>query len=178
MKKYLITAIIAGLAVLSGCSSIPGLPTDLISAGQSIQATAQVAEAIDFKSGEVLASDGTGNDVTGMTYYVGKVLTPASDATKKQAEVLFVGSGAKAWASFVIPSHKAQKTELTVGRLVFVLSNYRDSEAKDVDLKEYRQSRWDLGRITSLDEMFKNRVEIDGIKYHPGLVRIADIALE
>jgi len=180
MKKLLIIAVAVSLVLLAGCASVPvsGLASGVLAAGRGVQAAAQVAEAVDFRSGEVLASDGTEADVEAMSYYVGKVVTPASPATKQQAEVLFVENGKKAWASFVVPSHKASKAELTVGKLVYVLNNYRDYDAKNVSVDEYRKGRWILERITSTDEMFKNRVEAGGDKYHPDLIRIPDIKLD
>ncbi len=178
MKKLVIIVLIISVIILGSCGSIPGIPSSLVSAGQSIQSAAQVAGAIDFSSGEVLASDGTELEAEDMSYYVAKVMTPASTATKNQAEVLMVHNGTKAWSSFLIPSHKAQKAELVVGRLVFVIAGWADHDAKQVTAETYRQSRWDLGRITSVDELFKNRVEIDGNSYDPGLVRIPDVPLD
>ncbi len=180
MKKLLIIAVSAALVLLAGCASMPvtDLASGVLAAGKGVQAAAQVAEGVDFRSGEVLASQGTDTDVEAMSYYVSKVVTPASPATKQQAEVLFVEDGKKAWASFVIPTHKAAKAELTVGKLVFVLNSYRDYDAKNVSVDEYRKGRWILERITSTDEMFKNRVEAGGDKYHPDLVRIPDIKLD
>jgi len=115
VKKSLLAIIAVTMLVLAGCGSVPSLPTSasgLLSAGQAV---AQVAEAVDFKSGETLASDGVESDPEDMGYYVAKVTTVASPATKNQAEVLFVVNGKKAWSSFVIPTHKATKAELTVG---------------------------------------------------------------
>lgn len=180
MKKLLIIAVAVALVLFAGCGSLPvtDLASGVLAAGKGVQAAAQVAEGIDFRSGEVLASDGTETDVEGMSYFVSKVVTPATAATKQQAEVLFVENGKKAWASFVIPSHKAAKAELTVGKLVFVMANYRDYEAKNVSADDYRKARWNLERITSTDELFKNRIEAGGAKYHPDLIRIPDIKLD
>ncbi len=180
MKKLCIIAFVASLILLAGCGSLPvtDLASGVLSAGKGVQAAAQVAEGVDFRSGEVLASDGTDINVEGMYYYVSKVVTPATAATKKQAEVLFVENGKKAWASFVIPTHKALKAELTVGKLVFVLTSYYDFDAKNVSVDEYRKGRWNLERITSTDELFKSRIEAGGYKYHPELIRIPDIKLD
>jgi predicted small secreted protein len=178
MKLYVVAIIGTVAFVLAGCSSLPGVATDVLRAGQSVQAVAQVAETVDFKSGEVLCADGTNNNATSMNYKVGTVLTAATPATKNQAQVLFVANGNKAWSSFVIPSHKAQKAELTVGRLVFISRSFEDNEAKDITAVRYRQAGWKLERITSVDELFKSRVEVGGNKYHPDLVRIPDISLE
>lgn len=178
MKKFLAALSGAVIVALAACSSIPTLPTNLINAAGAVQSVAQTVEGVDFKSGEVLCSDGAENDALDMSYQVATILTPASPATKNQAQVLFVGNGEKAWASFVVPSHKAAKAELTVGKLVYRPSGYSDYDAKNVDAQTYRQLTWILERVTSVDELFKNRVEVGGSKYDPALIRIPEISLE
>lgn len=179
MKKFLVVvATVAAIISVAGCSSLPLDASSLMNAGSAVTTVAQKAEAKDFKSGEVLCSIGTDEDPTDMHFAVAKVMTPASDATKNQAEVLWIDGGKKEWSSFVVPSHKAQKAELTIGKLVFHLNGWSEYEEKNVSAENYRQSHWKLGRVTSLDEMFKNFVEIDGTKYDWRLVRIADIPLE
>jgi hypothetical protein len=178
MKKSLLAIIAVSVLVISGCGSIPSIPTSasgLLNAGQAV---AQVAETVDFKAGEALCADGVENDAVSMWYKVAKVTTVASPATKNQAEVLFVNGGKKAWSSYVIPSHKASKAELTVGKLVFVINGWANYDAKKVSVEDYRQSSWKLERITSVDELFKSRVEVGGEPYDPGLVRIPEVPLE
>lgn len=178
MKKSLLALSAVCLLVAAGCGSLPSIPTSasgLLNAGQAV---AQVAESVDFKAGEVLASEGVDTNPVEMWYKVAKVTTVASPATKNQAEVLFVDNGKKAWSSFVIPSHKAAKAELTVGKYVFVLHGWTDRDAKNVSADQYRQNGWTLARITSVDELFKNRVEVGGESYDPGLVRIPEIPIE
>lgn len=174
MKKSLLALVGVSMFVVCGCGSLQSA-SGLLNAGQ---AAAQVATPVDFKSGETLASDGVESDPVGMWYKVAKVTTPASPATKNQAEVLFVDNGKKEWSSFVIPSHKAKKEELAVGKLVFVLNGYTNRDAKGISADTYRQNGWTLARITSVDELFKSRVEVGGESYDPGLVRIPDISLE
>lgn len=179
MKKYLFAAAGAALAALIvGCSSLPIDASSLMNAGSAVSTVAQKAEGKEFKSGEVLCANGTDNDPRDMSYGVAKVMTAASEATKNQAEVLFVSNGKKEWTTFVVPSHKATKSEIVVGKLVFRLGGWSGYEEKDVSVEHYRQSHWNLGTITSTDEMFKNFVEIDGDKWDWRLVRIPEIPLE
>lgn len=178
MKKVLIIAVAALALLAAGCSSLPGMAGTLVNTANSAQTVVQSAEAQDFRSSEVLCSDGDGSNFEEMGYRVATVLTPASPATKNQAEVVFVSDGKKAWSSFVIPTHKAAKSELIVGKLVFVPWGWSEYAAKDVPTKEYRQTSWAIGRITSTDELFKNFVEVDGSKYDPALVRVANVPLE
>jgi hypothetical protein len=39
---------------------------------------------------------------------------------------------------------------------------------------DYRSAPWRLGHVTSLDEMFKNFVEVDGSKYFWKFIRIPE----
>ena len=178
MKKIVAGICVVVAVLFVGCTGVPSVPTDLMGAAKTVQAVAQTTGSVDFKTNEVLCADGTDRDALSMHYRVATVLTPASAATKNQAEVLFVANGKKAWTTFVVPSHKATKAELTVGKLVYHISGWSDANAKDVSVEDYRQSYWQLARITSVDELFKNRIEVSGAKYDPELIRIPDVKLD
>jgi hypothetical protein len=127
--------------------------------------------AFDFKKGEILCAVRS-DDPFGSGYYLAKVLKPATDATKGQSQMLYIGNGAKDWAHFVIASHPARKEELLVGAPAFCLVGM--GENPDIGLDEYRKSEWALGHITSTDDLFKNLVEIDGNNYSVRIIRMAD----
>lgn len=125
---------------------------------------------VDFKADEILATmDG---EKSGASYYVAKVLTPASAATKNQAEVVFIHDGSKAWANFVTRSHKAAQSELSIGKDVLFL--WYHSEDSNVSADAYRKSTWSIGRITSLDYLYKGQVEINGRLYYLNFLRIPE----
>lgn len=178
MNKFF--APLCGLLVVAlvGCASVPGIASDIVGAAGTVGAVAQAATPVDFRSGEVLCSEGADSDPEEMNYSVATVITAPSTATKNQAQVLFVSNGEKGWSSFVVPSHKAAKSELAVGKLVFCPRGYSDTDLRDVDAEGYRHGQWALVRITNVDELFKNRIEVNGARYDPGLIRIPDIALE
>jgi len=178
MKKIVAGVYVVVAVLFAGCAGIPSVPTDLMGAAKTVQSVAQTTGSVEFKSNEVLCADGTDRDALSMYYRVATILTPASPATKNQAEVLFVANGKKEWTTFVVPSHKATKAELTVGKLVYHINGWSDSNAKDVSVEVYRQSFWQLARITSVDELFKNRIEVGGAKYDPELIRIPDVKLD
>lgn len=122
---------------------------------------------IDFKPGELLATmDGDRKEAT---YYVCKVLTPASAATKNQAEVVFIQDGKKGWANFLTSSHKADKSELAVGKDVLFAWYFQGWES--VDLDSYRKTGWSIGTVTSLDFLYKGQVEVNGNLYILDAVR-------
>jgi hypothetical protein len=124
----------------------------------------------DFKQGEVLCA--AGESASGQTFRVAKVLKPASDQTKNQAQVLYVSDGSKDWADFVVPTHPARKGELVEGAVVLYPSGW--AEYDTMTANDYRSSGWKIGHVTSLDEMFKNLVEVDGEKYLWKFLRIPD----
>ena len=126
---------------------------------------------VDFRKDEILCGSGEGGAFS-TGYYAAKVLKAASADTKNQAQVLYVSNGNKEWVSFVIPSHKAKKEELVVGAAAFYPVGWEEYD--DISLEDYRQGQWGLGHITSLDDMFKNLVEIDGAKYNWKFVRAPD----
>ncbi|MEW5817317.1 MAG: hypothetical protein AB1798_18215 [Spirochaetota bacterium] len=174
MRTRTIVGLIIAILVITamGCSTVQSA----LSAVESGQKVAAVAEVADLKSGEVLCAYGQADSVFDPWYGVATVLTKASEATKNQAEVLFVASGDKSWTEYVIPSHKAKKDELVVGAVVFYLSGYGKNEKVSAD--SYRKSDWGLGRVTSTDEMFKNLVEVNGDKYYWQWIRLPDQPVE
>jgi hypothetical protein len=131
---------------------------------------AAAAFAQDFKQGEVLCA--AGEKAADQTFRAAKVLKAASDATKNQAQVLYVADGSKEWADFVIPTHPAKKAELIDGAVVFYPEGW--AEYDTMSAGDYRSTNWKIGHVTSLDEMFKSFVEVDGSKYTWKFIRIPD----
>ncbi|OHD15138.1 MAG: hypothetical protein A2Z96_01475 [Spirochaetes bacterium GWB1_48_6] len=125
---------------------------------------------VDFKNGEILVTlDG---EKKGATYYTAKVLTPPSTATKNQAEVVFIHDGSTAWANFLTNSHKATQEELKIGKEVLFMSYTEGDDSVDGD--SYRKYPWYIGRVTSLDFLYKGQVEVNGRLFALKLLRIAE----
>lgn len=183
MKRFVPFLVAAAAAfALASCGSIPvpgvsiGLDAPSLVSGSGSSSGISGGPA-DFKADEVLAAHNyTGDDPTDASFYVGRVLTPASDKTKNQAEVLWVEDGSKGWTGFVIPSRKAEKADFQIGTMVFYLSGWEDHDK--IDQESYRKSQWRLGRVTNNDELFKNRVEVDGGKFHPTFIRVPTVAVD
>lgn len=141
------------------------IPTDTITS-----AAGTVGGGVDFKSGEILSADCDNEKMTDCRYYAAKVVTPATPATKNQAEVLFV-SGDQKWTPYVIPSHKTAKGELAIGKYLFY---HVHGTYEDIDQDGYRKNGWHLGKITSTDELFKGLVEVSGKKIYLKWLRTPD----
>ena len=151
---------------LSGAIGAIGAPS--LGSGSSGSAAASVA-SFDFQSGEILASPDTRKMVESR-YNVAKVLTPASAATKNQAEVVFVHNGTKSWVNYVLNSRKATKADLVVGATLFHLAGWAGYD--EIGAESYRKDPWELGNITSIEELYKNRVEISGEHFNINYLRV------
>ncbi|MFQ3619381.1 MAG: hypothetical protein SNJ78_00410 [Spirochaetales bacterium] len=160
---------LGGILFVSCASVSSRLPAVSIP-GTSVVKPAPVAVGVDFRDGEVLCA--TGADPYSLDFYTARVLTQASATTKNQAEVVFVRDGRKEWVNYVIPSRKATKQDLQVGKVLFVPVWHR--EDKEINEEDYRKGLWRLGRVTSTDELFKDLVEVKGEKYYWQYVRVPD----
>ena len=174
MKSVRFVLLIAISAIgLSSCGSLPsagGIVGGAIADSLSQKSAAAAAQAVaEFQAGEVLASQDNGK-IEDADFSVAKVLQPASAATKNQAEVIFVSDGKKYWANYVLGSRKADKADFKVGARVLVLQGWHNHD--EVPADAYRKDRWILGNVTSLEELFKDRVEVGGNSYHIAFVRI------
>jgi hypothetical protein len=169
MKKIVWFLSAAALLVLAGCASV-----ELPSLGGAVSQSADTAVA-DFRSDEILSTTSDGAMMDGQ-YTLAKVMTPASNATKNESEVLFVGDGSKAWVKWIVPSRKAEKADFVVGATVLYPVGWAGYTT--ISAAEYRSNQWKLGRVTSTDDMFKGMVEIAGESYSVKMIRMPTIKIE
>ena len=172
-RKLSLFALVA--LALVGCAgmSTQVLPGVTLSAPSlSGVAAGAAAGSVDFKSDEVLVADGDAPDPLRDDYHLAKIVTAPTPASKNQAEAVYIADGKKEWVKRIVPSHKAAKAELTVGKVILVLGGWQDH--KEIDADTYRKGRWALARITSIDELFKDLVEAGGNKFYQQYVRIPD----
>ncbi len=169
-----LSAAFVTLVLLGACSSLPSSVTGALSSvvpgGGGAAAAASAAAPVHFTSGEVLATPDSSQ--TRGNYYVVKVLTPASAATKNQAKVIRVSDGKEMWVNFVTPSHKTVQAQLQLGAEVFYEPG--DSTFETVTETSYTQDQWNLGRVTSVDSLYKGQVQIDGTDYYIKWTRMAN----
>jgi hypothetical protein len=171
MRKIMsLLALFSVLLLAAGCSTLGDTVSALTSVGRGTAAVASSAEPIDFRSDEALCS-WEATTMLDSEYWVAKILTPASSATKNEAEVVYIEDGTKAWAKWVIPTRKATKADMVLGSMVFAIAGFRKNEDK-LTAEEYRKARWYLGRISSVDELFKNRIEVNGESCNWEFIRI------
>jgi hypothetical protein len=180
MKKMIfVVAAVFVMSMMMSCETLTQVAMDeaLSSVGSSgSSGTAAAApSSVDFQSGEILCSSDSG-DMTDSIFKAAKVLKPASAATKNQAEVLWLENGKKAWANYVVNSRKSEKADLAVGQAVFFL--YGWAEYDEIDSDSYRKGNWKLGYITSVEDLYKNLVEISGSLYNIKFLRIPTDPIE
>jgi len=164
LKKALFI-VSAALLVLAGCESVGTVAKGAeivggITARPGGAAGPVMAGEPDLKPDEVLAAASDDTKVLDADFLAAKILTPASAATKNQAEVIFV-DGKKAWSNFILPTHKASNAELKVG-MPLLYSAYANDQ--NLSAENYRLNKWYFGNITSVDELFKGVVEVAGEK--------------
>ena len=175
MRKFVYVALTLGvLAIAASCSSLTpealsGALGSVVPAGGRVGTVASAAAAVDFQSGEILASADS-RSMFDSGYDVAKILTPASAATKNQAEALWISDGKKQWVNYVVGSKKAAKADLVVGAPVFYLAGWAEHDKISAD--SYRKDSWRLGNITSVELLYKNQVEISGDAYYIEYLRI------
>lgn len=179
MKKYIYLVLALGLVLIAAsCSSmaqgaLSGALGAVVPGSGGVPsggaATASAAAPVEFQSGEILASADS-RSMFDSAFRLAKILTPASAATKNQAEALWVSDGKKQWVNYVIGSRKATKADFVVGAPVFYLRGWADHEKIPAD--DYRKAGWGLGNVTSVELLYKNQVEIDGDPYYIEYLRV------
>ena len=173
MRRIFSSLMIAGLVItMASCAEIKKMDVAGIT---STIPTGTVIGGGGFKKGEVLCASHESRGLLDNTYYVAKVVTPATAGTKNQAEVIFVHNGKQMWTKYVIPSHKASKEEIKLGMIVF---RHVWASGEDISAESYRKQYWSLGRVSSTDELFKGVIEVRGDKSHVKWLRIPDQPIE
>lgn len=174
VTALVIVLLIAVLLLAAGCETMDSVADGAGTVkGVADRAGSVSAKAgtVDFRSGEQLCSYTERDTVTANSYKAAKIITPPSEATQNQAEVLFA-DGDKMWTRFVLRTHKPSKAELSVGDMVLYMPHFSDDE--EVTAEHYRKQRWEFGRVTSTDELFKDMVEVDGEPLRIKWLRVSD----
>jgi hypothetical protein len=171
MGRIAILVILTAL-VFASCAGLAPMVVSqgfsAVSSGSSNVAAAPAAVA-DFQSGEILCS-ADANSMADSGYYVAKIISPASPATKNQAQVVFISDGSKSWVNYAVNSRKATKADFAIGATLFYLNGYQGYDKIDAD--SYRKSEWLLGTITSVESLYKNNVEVGGYLYNIQYLRV------
>ncbi len=159
MKKRYVLGILLVLAVFAlfvSCESLSSMFTKSDSGGSKGPASN------DPLAGYVFINDGG-------HYHLAKVLKPASDQTKGQAEVLDAYNNEKKWAE-AIEHHPARESELVVGAVVL----HQGSGFEDPDKDTLIATSWGAYYITDTSDLFKGRVKIGNIDVSTKHLRIPE----
>ncbi len=179
MRKMLLWGtILAVMALLIGCETMDKMMRGADVVGDVAQKATPVQGAVEeteFRDGEVLCASHENESMMDNRYWLAKILTQPSASTKNQAEVLFINSGDKMWSPFVVPSHKASKSDMELGNIVLY---HEWSGSEEVSAEAYRKGRWYLGRISSTDDLFKDMVEVNGDAKYVKWLRIPEVPVE
>ncbi len=177
-KMFLWAMILAVMALLIGCETMDKVMHGADVVGDVAQKATPVQGAVgevEFRDGEVLCASYDNESMMDNRYWVSKILTQPSASTNNQAEVLFIRSGDKMWSPFVIPSHKASKSDMELGKIVLYSDKY---DWEDLDAEAYRKGSWYMGRISSTEDLFKDMVEVNGRSMYIQWLRIPEVPVE
>jgi hypothetical protein len=174
MKRFITSFMLVGFALgLASCAEVEKMGVGRLP--RKVSPPSTVIAGDGFKEGEVLCAIHEGRDLLENTYYVAKVVNPASPQTRNQAEVIFVHNGKQMWTKYVIPSHKATKEEIKLGTIVL---RHVWASGEDISAESYRKQYWQFGRVSSTDDLFKGVVEVKGQKSNVKWLRIPDKPIE
>lgn len=171
MRRLIITLIVlcALLLLIPGCETI----RRFTGVGPTISTQALT---IDFRPGEQLVSIRDADTIAGDRFMAGRIMTVPSEATQGQAEVI-LANGNRRWSRHVLDTRKATPADLYVGRMVLYMRwSYYSNDRMTQDT--YRNSEWYFGRVTSVDQLFRGRVEIAGRDMNVSWVRVTDALVE
>lgn len=171
MKRVTIPAVALCVIILSfsGCETI----RRFTGVGPSISTQAL---RVDFRPGEQLVSIRDVDSIANDRFRAARIMTAPSPATQGQAEVI-LSNGTRRWSRHVLESRKATPADLYVGRMVLYTqwSHYSDDRMTQ---DTYRDSEWWFGRVTSVDQLFRGRVEVGGRDMNVSWVRVTDALVE
>lgn len=177
-KVYLLFTALTLLINFSGCETVDKVIKKAEIVGEitdKVPIKGTPMTSLDFKRNEVLCSYYEGRSMTKNTYYTAKILTPASAATKNSAEVIFVHNGKKKWSQYVVPSRKASEKEMKLGMMVLY---HVWAKSDNISADSYRKQYWGFGRISSTDDLFKGKVEVNGKSMFVKWLRISNQPVE
>jgi len=178
---FLLTVLIVLTLAFISCESMEdalkdagsGAMKDVVDSSVSSSSTSTPGSgggAVDFKSGEVLVAF-EGNPPDDAHYLIAKNLTPPSADTKDEGEFLFVERGSTIWSKWYFDTYIPDKDELELGMEVFFCGSGR-AHFSPLTTSSYREATWYVGRLTDLDELFKDIVYINGDPYQLASVRL------
>jgi hypothetical protein len=162
------TALLMALSGLA-CASQPPLERPQDTALQPAMAPA--AKPAGGESGDYLPSNlimagirlfSYQGDLYTVPFYTAEILTPASEATRNEAQVRPTGpvsdtSEKEFWTPYLATSRPATKEELQPGMLVFAMGDASPRSREDLA----RNTKWGLFRVKDTSKLYKGTVLLE-----------------
>jgi len=187
-RAITVIAILAALALLSGCvprlNVNPVLPdVVLVASTPSTPETpdpntpppAGVADMHFVQPDDFFITEDALTDQGWIYARIGKMITPASEDTKWQAQFLVTMDGSTVWTKYFKKTRIAKREDLVLGREVIFFDvtdqngYYRYPESN----QEGRAGYWLNSRIVDVSELFKKVVMVaEGLKVNENAVRV------
>ena len=110
-----------------------------------------------------------------------RMLRPASDETRGEAQFLAIGSGpdhpagSRFWARYYWRTRIAAPSEVSVGKMVFCpdLANDAGAYRAPTSRAEATQNQWFISTITDTSDLYKQEAQAGDYKLNINCVRIA-----
>lgn len=154
------TALSALLALLTGCGTLESIVPDATTAAvrskpSAIRVAGEDSHWIQDSDVFFLEAPWT-SDYAGVL--LGKVLTPATAASKNEAKIFALASSKEVWSPHVYRTRVAQPGDYTLGRtLICFDDNLRDDTyLPPLDKDSARTGSWWIGKVTDTSDAYKD----------------------
>ena len=93
----------------------------------------------------------------------GKMVEPASKATKGEAKLMYISNGDEVWSKYFYNTRVATKSDLKVGKILFASDvNNEDGVYMGPENKSDTYDSWFMTKITDMSDIHKGYVTVAG----------------
>lgn len=109
--------------------------------------------------------------------FIAKMLTPASAATKREAEFFIINAyrkGEKVWTKHYCLTRPAGKGDLKLGAVAYAYdgNNENDIYQGPSSREDNLNQRWFVGTVNDDSNLYKGYLSLSGYKVKPGALRV------
>ena len=121
-----------------------------------------------------------GEDYNGGWQWVvlARMIRPASDTTKGEAQFMSLGgnktAGERFWSRYFWKTRVATPGDITVGKVVFCADlGENDVYRPPHNRREALENRWWMATVTDVSDLYKQEVRVGDYRVNPNALRIA-----
>jgi len=111
------------------------------------------------------------------TVFIAKLVTPASAATKQEAEFFIINAqkkGEKVWTKHYCLTRPATSADLKLGAIAYALDGNREHEIYQGpgNREDNLHHSWFVGTLNDDSNLYKGYIALSGYKVRPGALRV------